>query len=107
MYIYNVTIKVQAAIQKDWLHWLTDEHIPEVLETGCFSNARVLQLKEVDDTEGPTYAIQYFAASKSLYNLYIEKFAPVLRQKSFDQWGDRFIAFRTVMEVVSEIVHKN
>ena len=105
MYIYNVTIKVQDAIQNDWLHWLEYEHIPEVLQTGCFVNARILRLKEVDDTEGPTYAIQYFAESKASYNQYIEKFAAILRQKSFDKWGNGFIAFRSVMEVVSEIAH--
>jgi hypothetical protein len=35
-----------------------------------------------------------------LYNNYIEKFAPAMRQKSFDKWGDKFISFRSVMQVI-------
>lgn len=101
MFIYNVTIKVQESIKTEWLRWLREEHIPEVINTGCFNQAVILRLLETDDTEGPTYAIQYHAESKAMYNQYIEKFAGALRQKSFDKWGDKFIAFRSVMQVVN------
>ena len=101
MFIYNVTIKVQESIKTAWLAWLKEEHIPEVLNTGCFNKATILHLLETDDSEGTTYAIQYNTSTKALYDLYMEKFAGVLRQKSFDKWGDQFIAFRTIMEVVN------
>ncbi len=99
--IYNVTIKLAEAIHKDWLQWLKEEHVPEVIKTGCFTHAAILRLMEVDETDGPTYAIQYFAESKGLYNNYIEIYAPLMRQKSFDKWGNQFIAFRSVMQVVN------
>lgn len=101
MYIYNVTIKVKNEIKTDWLQWLQLEHIPEVLATGCFSTATILQLLEVDDSEGPTYAVQYHAESKANYNLYINKYASLLRDKSYQKWGDQFIAFRSIMQVVN------
>lgn len=101
MFIYNVTIKVSHDIHEDWLSWLKDEHIPEVLSTGCFNDAAILRLLEVDDGEGPTYAVQYKAESKAAYNLYVNKYASMLRQKSFDKWGDQFIAFRSVMQIVN------
>lgn len=99
--IYNVTIKVEASIANDWLAWLKDEHIADVLGTGCFINTRVMKLLDIDEAEGPTYAIQYFAETRSLYDQYIEKHAGVMRQKSFEKWGDKFIAFRSVMEVIN------
>jgi hypothetical protein len=100
MFIYNVTIKVATAIATDWLTWAKEEHVPEVLATNCFSKATIVRLLEVDDSEGPTFAIQYLAESKGLYNYYIEKFAGEMSQKSFDKWGDRFIAFRSLMQVI-------
>ena len=100
MIVYNVTTKVTPAIQQDWLHWIKEEHIPEIISTGCFTHATVLQLLENDDSEGPTYAVQYFAESKSLYNNYMEKYAAVMRQKAFDKWGNQFIAFRSLMQVI-------
>jgi hypothetical protein len=101
MIVYNVTIKVDDAIKHEWLAWLKKEHITDVLNTGCFTGATILQLLEVDDAEGPTYAIQYKTESKAMYNRYIENFAGIMRQLSIDKWGDQFIAFRSVMQVVN------
>jgi Domain of unknown function (DUF4286) len=101
MIIYNVTIKVAQVIATDWLEWLQTEHIPDVIATGCFTHATILRLLEVDDTEGPTYAVQYVAESKALYNLYIERHAALMREKGYTKWGDQFIAFRSVMQVVN------
>jgi len=101
MIIYNVTIKIEPAIHDAWLSWMQDIHIPEVIATGCFVKATVLRLLEVDDSDGPTYAIQYLAESKGLYNRYIENHAPEMRQRTFDKWGNQFIAFRSVMQVVN------
>jgi len=98
--IYNVTIKVEQQIADAWLQWLLEEHVPEVLLTGCFTNYQLVRLLEVDDTDGPTYAVQYYAASKSDYNRYLEVYASDMRKKSFDKWGNHFIAFRSVMQVV-------
>lgn len=100
MLIYNVTIKVDRSIAGAWLQWMFDEHLPDVMRTGCFSNYRLVRLLEIDDSEGPTYAAQYHAESKADYNRYTELYAPELRRRSIDKWGDRFITFRSLMEVV-------
>jgi hypothetical protein len=100
MFIYNVTLKVDWSIHDAWLEWMREEHMPEVVATGCFESSRLLRLIDVDDTEGPTYAAQYTAELKSGYNRYINVYAEGLRKKSYDKWGERFIAFRTIMELV-------
>jgi hypothetical protein len=101
MFLYNVTTKVSTAIAARWEKWALEKHIPDLLATGCFTEVDLLQLLEIDDSEGPTFAIQCKAESKALYNRYIDKFAPALRQESFDTWGDQFISFRSLMRVVN------
>ena len=101
MIIYNVTIKVSHNIAKEWLSWLKEEHIPDLINTGCFTHATILHLVESDDEEGVTYAVQYHTQSRELYEHYIEKYATDMRKKGHDKWGDQFIAFRTLMEVVN------
>jgi hypothetical protein len=100
MFIYNVTIKIDWAIQEAWVQWMKQEHMPEVVKTGCFTGSQLVRLLDTDEKDGPTYAAQYFAESKPDYNRYIEIHAAILRQKAFDKWGDRFIAFRSLMQVV-------
>jgi len=101
MIIYNVTIKVQASIHQQWLIWIKAEHIPAILNTGCFINSTILQLLETDESEGPTYALQFHSESKAQYNRYLELFSNELRKKSYEKWGDQFIAFSSVMQVVN------
>jgi hypothetical protein len=100
MIVYNVTVKVDHSIAGEWLSWLKNEHIPEMVATGCFTHAVILRLLDTDDSEGPTYAVQYHVKNKNDYNRYIEQHALLMQKKSFDRWGNHFIAFRTLMQVV-------
>ena len=99
--LYNVTIKVDQTIAVDWLNWLQNEHIPDVMATGCFEKSNVMRLLDIDESDGPTFAVQYLAAGREKYDHYLEKYSAEMRQRSFDKWGNRFIAFRSLMEVVN------
>ena len=100
MIIYNVTTKVDTRIAEAWLLWMQQEHIPEVMATACFVDYKVVRLLDTDDSEGPTYAVQYIANDRATYQKYIDEFAHELRRKSMERWGNGFISFRTLMEVV-------
>lgn len=101
MIVYNVTTKMEWSIHDAWVEWIQKEHIPEVLATGMFQDCRMMRLLEADDSEGPTYAIQYFANTMDDYQQYIDNHAPSLRKKTIDKWGDKFIAFRSLMQTVN------
>ena len=101
MYIYNVTLKINWPIHDAWLKWMKEKHIPDVMSSGCFTGQRLLRLLETDETEGPTYAAQYFAATKANYDQYIEQFAAAMRKEVSDNWGNNYVAFRSLMEVVN------
>ncbi len=100
-FIYNVTIHLQNAIHQSWLAWMREEHIPKVMATGCFTKHQFVRLLDTDETEGVTYAAQYFASSKADYNRYIEIYSPALRQEGLDKWGNQFVGFRSLMQVVN------
>lgn len=100
MLIYNVTTKINWRIHEDWVKWMKEKHIPDVMNSGCFTETRFVRLLETDETEGPTYAAQFHAESIGEYNRYLEAFAPLLRKDVLANWGDNFISFRSLMEVV-------
>lgn len=100
MIVYNSTIKIHPAIEESWLQWQQEEHIPDTMRSGQFTGYHMYRLLDQDDSEGPTYVIQYTAPDLLHYQRYLDEFAPVLQQKAFDKWGDLFIAFRTIMQVV-------
>ncbi len=100
MIVYNVTSKPDWSIHDAWVKWMLEEHIPEVVATGYFTSGQLLKLLEIDEEDGPTYTAQYFAETKQQQEEYARQHAAALRQKVFDKWGNRIIAFRSIMEVV-------
>lgn len=101
MLIYNVTTKLNWAIHEAWVKWMKEKHIPDVMNCGCFTDAKFVHLLETDDSEGPTYAVQFHTDSLERYEQYIEHYAPAMRKDVIDSWGDNFISFRSLMEVVN------
>lgn len=99
MFIYNVTVNVDTSIKEDWLSWMKSNHIPDVMATGFFREFRISRLM-VEEESGITFSIQYTVDSLDQLQAYQQSQAPRLQKEVKDRYGDRFVAFRTVMEVL-------
>lgn len=101
MIIYNVTVNIDEAAAPEWLKYMKEKHIPDVMETNCFQKYVVCKLlTRQSDEDGETYAIQYYCENMEKYNLYNDKFSSKLQQEHSDLYGGKFVAFRSLMEVV-------
>ena len=100
MIIYNVTIKVDHSVAEAWVTWMKTEHMDELMNTGLFVDCRLCKLLEQDESDGVTYAAQYFCEGIEQYNIYIDKFATNMRDKGTKLFGGKFVAFRTIMEII-------
>jgi hypothetical protein len=100
--IYNVTVKVAAKAHHDWVNWMRDIHIPEVMATACFSSYRFLHLEGYDDEEGFTYAIQYACPSRALFDIYQVEHAPLMQQKYKEIFDGQIVVFRTILKMIGE-----
>lgn len=96
--VYSVTVKPNLEIQDEYLHWLKNEHIQEVVDTGCFDDYRFYKILAENETDGFSYNIQYITTDMGRYFDYINDFAPSMRQKGREKFGDKFVAFRTVLK---------
>lgn len=99
MIVYNVTVKIEMESHEEWLQWMRETHIPQVMETGCFLSYRMHKVL-VDDTDGVNYAIQYDCESMERLDDYQKQHAPALQKDHGERYKDRFVAFRTLLEVV-------
>lgn len=99
-FIYNSTIKVSHAVHEVWLKWLKEKYIPQIMDAGCFDSYRILRLLNVDDTDGPTYALQFTAQSRGALQRFETEYQPEFAALAFAAWGDQFVAFNTIMQVV-------
>jgi hypothetical protein len=51
---------------------------------------------------GTTYSIQFTTDSKATLEKYYEENAPQFRQESYQLFGEKMLAFRTELELISE-----
>jgi|SRR5579862_4003620 len=100
MIIYNVTIKIDLQVHDIFLRWLKEEHIPKVMQTGCFLEHKMYRILEENTTDGISYCIQYFTNEISTYFDYRTNFAPALQKETQDLFPGMFMAFRTVLKEV-------
>lgn len=101
MYIYNVTINVEESIHKQWLKWMKDKHIPDMLATKKFTKALMTRVMVEEEMGGITYSVQYTTESRAMLQRYYQEDAQNLRAQSKPFEG-KFVAFRTELEIVSE-----
>jgi hypothetical protein len=99
MIIYNVTVNVEDSIHYEWLEWMKSVHIPDVLNTGMFRECRLCRVLSEEDS-GTTYSFQYACDSMEKYGKYRDEFAPALQNQVIEKFGDKFVALRTLLEVI-------
>jgi len=99
MIIYNVTVNVDESIEKVWLEWIKT-HIPKVLATGKFKEAKLTKVLVEEALGGTSYSIQYSAFSKDSLKDYYRNHAATLRKEGLELFGDKVLAFRTELEVI-------
>ncbi len=86
---------------EEWLSWMKEEHIPEVMQSGCFTECKILKLlTEAEDNDGVNFAIQYTAPNMGTYQKYRDEFAPELQAKTKAKYGDDVLAYRSLLEVI-------
>ena len=101
MIIYNVTVTVEESIKSEWLLWMQEEHIPEIMSLGLFVNAQLKRVVTSNDLEY-TFAVAYTCLDMKDLHKYQVKFATELQNKHIDKFGEKAVAFRTLMEIIRE-----
>lgn len=102
MIIYNVTINIDESVHDQWLQWMRNKHIDDVLSTGLFTSARMVKVLIDEEMGGQTYSVQYFTDSRQKLEDYYKNHASRLRNEGLSLFADKMVAFRTELEVMSE-----
>ncbi|PST84685.1 DUF4286 domain-containing protein [Pedobacter yulinensis] len=97
MLLYNVTLIVEDGVAQEFLNWMQEVHIPEVMATGHFLSNRILRVVD-SPNEGVTFCSQYVAENIGSYQDYVNNHAATLQKSLNDRYEGRFVAYRTLME---------
>jgi hypothetical protein len=89
------------------MNWMTEKHIPDMLNTGKFTKALMSQVLVEEDMGGITYSVQYSCVSREILESYYQNEAEEMRREGFELFGNKFGAFRTELRVVREFYTPN
>ncbi len=99
MFIYNVTINIDKEVEQEWVSWMKQKHMPDVMASGCFTETQLLKVWGPEDL-GPTYSAQYKFTEMADIEKYQKNFANALQAEHKSKYGEKFTAFRTVLQVI-------
>ena len=100
MLLYNVTVGVDKDIEEEWLHYMREKHIKDVLSTGLFVEYKMYKVLHDQEDGSISYSVQYFARTIEDIQRYLETFAPALIEEHRKKFHNRHVAFRTLLEEV-------
>ena len=107
MFIYNITTNIEASVHNEWLQWMQEHHIPDMLGTGKFLNAKMSKVLVEEEMGGLTYSVQFTAVDRETLDKFRREDAPRLQNKGFKRFPNKFVSFDTEMEIVSEHSSEN
>ena len=99
MIIYNVTVNIDNELADEWLQWMKEVHVPEVMRTGMFITNSIYKILADEDSGGKSFSVQYACEDMQKYEEYREKYAAALQADHAKKYKDRFVAFRTLLEL--------
>lgn len=100
MYLYNVTYKIEPAIEEEWLQWMRSTHIPRVVRAGNFLGHRICKLIGMDEPDGITFAIQYLCPDMATFQKYQKEQSNDLKRFHAKQFLNKYVSFSTILEII-------
>ncbi len=101
MVIYCVNVAIAPDIHDDWLAWMREHHIPDVLATGHFLGNTLRRRQEPVESDGYiAYSIEYQLATREQLDIYQRDHAPALQADHTHRYADKFRASRAIFQVI-------
>ncbi|HSP87798.1 MAG TPA: DUF4286 family protein [Ignavibacteriaceae bacterium] len=101
MIIYSVTIYIKKDVEDEWLNWMKNIHIQDVIDTSHFNSYKIYKViipsHSPDET---TYCINYDCKSIDDYTIYLEKHASRLQREHTVKFQNKVKVARAVMEEI-------
>ncbi len=102
MYIYSVTVAIKKEIENEWVSWMKEIHLGDVMSTGYFASWKMMKmLIPASTTDEVTYIVQYSVSSMEKYEEYAKNEAARLQSEHAQKFPGKFKAARAVLEELS------
>lgn len=101
MLIFNTTYLVSDKVHGAWLRWLKEQHVPFMLDCGCFSTPQIAKVLSTEaDQEGTSFSVQFRIADVASLNRWNAEHGEAFERRCGEKFGADVLTFSTVLEIV-------
>ncbi|RAU84387.1 DUF4286 family protein [Pontibacter arcticus] len=106
MIIYNVTVNIDNSVADEWLQWMQEVHIPDVMKTGFFLHNQISRMIDEIDNGGVTYAVQYKCRNLEDLEEYQNEHADAIQSRHDARYANQYVTFSSTLEIVASDVER-
>lgn len=99
MLLFNVTVIVEEASAAEWLDWMKETHIPQLMETENFVSHRLLKIVD-SPNEGVSYCVQFIAEDQEKHQNYLDLHEQQFIGDMYAKYPNKLVTFSALMEFV-------
>ena len=101
MIVYNETIIVEEASYDNWIAYMRQVHIPEVMATGHFDSFKILNVID-SPNEGVTTCVQYNTDSEERFAKFYNQHLHPLHAAHHELYENKYVLYSSLMETIAE-----
>lgn len=98
MITYQVEVTVPSPLVDQWVEYMTQQHIADVVNTGLFLTAHLIKVVDPIVDNASVFRVRYACRSTEDLATYRREHAPALQAHHTEKFGSAIIAVRSVTE---------
>lgn len=100
MIISNITYSIDKSLENDFLGWLKETHIPEVMMTLKPKSYRIMRLLTEIENAGATFSVQYNFDSLADFEQFENEFQKDLDYEIYKRYNGHYVFFPSLLEEI-------
>ena len=100
MLIYNTTYQIDLGDARNFVIWINESYIPQVLADGRLKNPRLCQILSHKEQESECFSLQWEVDNSAVLHKWHTEFGMKLNEEMLKIFKDKVIGFPTLMEVI-------
>ncbi len=99
MLLFNVTVIVEEASATEWLEWMKEIHLPQLMQAETFVSHRILRIVD-SPNEGVSYCVQFIAEDEAKHQSFLDLHEQQFTAEIYAKYPNKLVIFSTLMEFV-------
>ncbi len=100
MLFHNITYNIDINAEADFLDWMRNTHIPNVMLSGFPKSFQILKLLTEIDNGGVTYSVQYFFDSIEGFEVYENDYLDDFNFAVDKRYRGKYVFFASLLQEI-------